>query len=154
MLQSPTLDDHRPLILIAEGDDDFRELLALLVHSWEFRAVAVADGREAAAVLDRTRPDLLITELAVRGVNGLELCRLIRAEHRLRTVPALIISVHSSPDDIEAGYRAGADGYLVKPVSVHELQGTLRDLIEDRHEAGGGLGTGDEGTLPRCHHRW
>jgi DNA-binding response OmpR family regulator len=119
-------------VLIADDDATTRALFSAFVRSMGYAVTAVADGREAWSVFEATEPQLLIIDWTMRGLNGLELCRRVRA----RVGDQSLVMVVSAPDGTECIHEAlaaGADDYLLKPVSREQFHG--RVMIAERRLA-------------------
>ncbi len=118
--------DHRS-ILVVEDDVDIADLVALHLRDAGYAVTTVRDGK---AGLDRAvthRFDLLILDLALPGLNGLEVCRRLRA--RAHALPILMLTARSDELDRVLGLELGADDYLTKPFSVRELVARVRALL-------------------------
>jgi two-component system cell cycle response regulator len=114
-------------ILIAEDDPIFRRLLQSRLQSWGYRVIAAEDGTRAWELLQQANtPDLLILDWLMPGVNGIELCRRIRAKQRDRYQYILLLSGKDEKQDVVDGLEAGADDYLTKPFDLGELRARLR----------------------------
>jgi two-component system, cell cycle response regulator len=114
-------------ILVAEDDPVFRRLLQSRLQSWGYRVIAAEDGTRAWEHLQQPNaPDLLILDWLMPGVDGIELCRRIRATQRDRYQYILLVSGKDEKRDIVAGLEAGADDYLTKPFDIGELRARLR----------------------------
>jgi two-component system response regulator MprA len=114
-------------ILLAEDDRATREALvrALELEGWEVRAVP--DGAAALAEFDRDRPDLLVLDLMMPNVDGLAVCKQLRA--RKVDAPILMVTARTEVSDRVAGLDAGADDYLPKPFALDELLARVRALL-------------------------
>jgi DNA-binding response OmpR family regulator len=114
-------------ILLAEDDRAAREALEALLRSWGYDLVSVADGLAAwEALRDTDPPQLALLDWMMPGLEGVEVCRRAR-EHFTRRPPYLIlITARAGEDDLIAGLEGGADEYIVKPVSPHELRARLK----------------------------
>lgn len=109
-------------ILIVEDHADIRRLIRLTL---EFEDCEIHEAPDAPAGWDLARamqPDLVLLDVMMPGaINGLDLCRAIKADPKLRRVPVIVLSARGSSADREAGLQAGADAYLVKPFSPMQL---------------------------------
>jgi DNA-binding response OmpR family regulator len=109
-------------ILIVEDHADIRRLIRMTL---EFENCEIFEAADAADGWDRVReiqPDLVLLDVMMPGaLSGLDLCRAIKADPKLRLVPVLMLSARGSSTDREAGLAAGADAYLVKPFSPMQL---------------------------------
>jgi DNA-binding response OmpR family regulator len=108
-----------PTILVAEDQADIRELLVMNLRNASYQVTAVADGVAALASQNEAASDLLILDLMMPGMDGLEVCKALRA--RGRSAPILMLTAKSTELDRVLGLELGADDYLTKPFSLAEL---------------------------------
>ncbi len=109
--------------------DDEPTLLATLAENLGedgFRVVTAADGREALVRFRADRPDLVVLDLMLPELSGLEVCRIIRQES---SVPVLMLTARTGELDTVVGLEVGADDYVTKPFSLRELQARIRALL-------------------------
>ncbi|AIR99815.1 response regulator transcription factor [Streptomyces glaucescens] len=116
-----------PTVLLAEDDRAIRHALERALTLEGYRVTAVADGVEALAQAHRTPPDVLVLDVMMPGIDGLQVCRVLRAEGD-RT-PILMLTALVETADRIAGLDAGADDYVVKPFDVEEVFARLRALL-------------------------
>jgi len=110
-------------ILIAEDSATMRALIVSTIAALgKFTIVEAANGFEALRLLPREKVDLVITDINMPDINGLELVSFIKNNPHYRTTPLLIISTEGSDRDREKGLSLGADAYLVKPFEPRQLQ--------------------------------
>ncbi len=114
-------------VLLAEDDRAIRNARERALTLEGYRVTAVADGVEALAQAHRSRPDVLVLDVMMPGIDGLQVCRVLRAEGD-RT-PVLILTALVETADRIAGLDAGADDYVVKPFDVEEVFARLRALL-------------------------
>ena len=135
-------------MLLAEDDRAIRHALERALTLEGYEVTAVADGVEALAHAHRTSPDVLLLDVMMPGIDGLQVCRVLRAEGD-RT-PILMLTALVETADRIAGLDAGADDYVVKPFDVEEVFARLRALLRRTLPVttgtgpgtGGGTGTG------------
>jgi two-component system chemotaxis response regulator CheY len=96
----------------------------------DYETVEAGNGFEALRILPREKVDLIITDINMPDINGLELISFIRNNENYRNTPLIIISTESSERDREKGMSLGANAYLVKPFAPDQLQQLLRDYLE------------------------
>ena len=113
-------------VLLAEDDRAIRNALERALALEGYRVTAVADGVEALAQVHRSRPDVLVLDVMMPGIDGLQVCRVLRAEGD-RT-PVLMLTALVETADRIAGLDAGADDYVVKPFAYEEVSARLRAL--------------------------
>ncbi|MEU0334015.1 response regulator transcription factor [Streptomyces sp. NPDC006193] len=132
-----------PNVLLAEDDRAIRHALERALTLEGYEVTAVADGVEALAQAHRNPPDVLVLDVMMPGIDGLQVCRVLRAEGD-RT-PILMLTALVETADRIAGLDAGADDYVVKPFDVEEVFARLRALLR-RTSPGPAGGAGAEGT--------
>lgn len=108
----------RPLLLI-EDNEDISRMIALNLEAEGFAVTRAMDGETGLAELDRARPELVVLDLMLPGIDGLQVCRSLRA--RPEYVPIIILSAKSTESHRVLGLELGADDYLTKPFSMPEL---------------------------------
>ena len=113
-------------ILIVDDEPTLRETLAEVLDADGFRVVTAADGREALARFREHRPDLVILDLMLPELSGIEVCRIIRQES---AIPILMLTAKSLELDKVLGLELGADDYVTKPFSLRELLARVRALL-------------------------
>jgi len=113
-------------ILVVDDEPTIREALVDALEADGFRVVAAADGREALARFRGERPDLVLLDLMLPELSGIEVCRIIRAES---AVPIVMLTAKDSEVDKVVGLELGADDYVTKPFSVRELSARIRALF-------------------------
>ncbi|MEV6701137.1 response regulator transcription factor [Streptomyces sp. NPDC051453] len=131
-------------MLLAEDDRAIRHALERALTLEGYEVTAVADGVEAIAQAHRSAPDILVLDVMMPGIDGLQVCRVLRAEGD-RTPILMLTALVETPDRI-AGLDAGADDYVVKPFDVDEVFARLRALL--RRTDGATSGDGHDATPP------
>ncbi len=116
-----------PSILVAEDQADIRELLVMNLRNARYEVQAVADGVAALESQNEQASDLLILDLMMPGMDGLEVCKALRA--RGRNTPILMLTAKSTELDRVLGLELGADDYLTKPFSLAELLARVKALL-------------------------
>jgi DNA-binding response OmpR family regulator len=116
-------------VLIVEDDADIAALIAHYLAKSGYSADTVSDGGRAVARARETVPDLVILDLMLPGLNGLEVCRELRAEPRTAAVPIIMLTARGEESERILGLDVGADDYVVKPFSPNELMARVRALL-------------------------
>ncbi|MFI0895486.1 response regulator [Streptomyces sp. NPDC020983] len=132
-------------LLVIEDDGAVREGLRLALRRQGHEVAAVATGEEGLAQLRARRPDVVVLDLMLPGMPGLEVCRRIRADDD--QVPIIMATARGDDVDIVVGLEAGADDYVVKPVQARVLDARIRAVL--RRVTGGASGAGGAGPVPR-----
>lgn len=125
--------ESRPLILLA---DDHPDLLAYLSHCFSdhYDLQTANDGREALQLAERLLPDLLICDLMMPGMSGLEVCSAMKSNELCCHIPIVLLTSRADDESVLAGFSAGADAYLTKPFSREQLLLQVRNLLETRRK--------------------
>jgi len=118
-----TAADH---ILVVDDDPEIRRLLTRYLEKNGYRVTAVAEGGGMRMTLERTRVDLIVLDLMLPGVDGLELCRDLRAHSK---VPVIMLTARGDEMDRVLGLEMGADDYLAKPFSARELLARIKVVL-------------------------
>ena len=118
---------HR--ILVVEDDRDIAELVSRYLTRAGFSVEIAGSGTEALSVLGAAPPDLMILDLMLPHVNGLEVCRLARANPRTAAIPIIMLTARAEPTERITGLDIGADDYIGKPFSPGEVVARVRALL-------------------------
>jgi two-component system alkaline phosphatase synthesis response regulator PhoP len=116
-------------VLVVEDEADIRELIKFNLEREGYAVEEAADGAQALAQIARRQPDVVILDLMLPGMPGLEVCRQIRARRETAHLPVLIVTAKGTEVDKVLGLEMGADDYVVKPFSPRELLARVRALL-------------------------
>ena len=116
-------------VLIVEDERDIRDLLILHLQRDGFEVTSAGSGEEALAQVRQSPPDLLVLDLMLPAMSGLEVCRRLRQEPATATLPILMLTAKADEVDRVVGLELGADDYVVKPFSPKELLARVRAVL-------------------------
>ena len=116
-------------VLVVEDDADIAQLLVHYLDKAGFSTEVVTNGRDALAVIAARPPDLLVLDLMLPQVDGLEVCRLTRSNEATAAIPIIMLTARAEESDRIVGLELGADDYLAKPFSPNELVARVRALL-------------------------
>jgi DNA-binding response OmpR family regulator len=116
-------------ILVAEDDPDIANLLAHYLRKAGFEADIVNTGRDVVPRLRKAPPDLLLLDLMLPGVDGLEVCRAVRSDENTASIPIIMVTAKGEETDRIVGLELGADDYITKPFSPGEVVARVRALL-------------------------
>jgi two-component system, OmpR family, alkaline phosphatase synthesis response regulator PhoP len=128
-------------ILVAEDDRDIADLIAHYLHKQGWEAHLVSAGDEALAYTKRQPVDLIILDLMLPGLSGLEVCRALRGDKSTEAIPIIMVTARTDERDRILGLDIGADDYLAKPFSPNELVARVRALMRRSKRADGSPAT-------------
>jgi two-component system phosphate regulon response regulator PhoB len=130
-------------ILVVEDEEDLLELVRFNLAREGYQVQGLARGEEALRAVRAQPPDLLLLDLMLPGMDGLELCRLLRADAATRALPIVMLTAKGEESDVVAGLELGADDYITKPFSPRVLLARVRAVLRRRVDgspaAGGAL---------------
>ncbi len=118
----------RPNILVIDDDVVNLNILSNLLVLENYNVVTAVSGRDALAILDTREWDLIVTDIMMPHMSGYEVSRIIRERFSVSELPILHLTARSRPEDIDAGFRSGANDYVTKPVDAMELKSRVRAL--------------------------
>jgi two-component system, OmpR family, alkaline phosphatase synthesis response regulator PhoP len=116
-------------ILLIEDEEDIASLIKLQAELAGFKVHVEADGLNGFMAVERERPDLIILDIMLPGLNGLDVCRKIRNNPDYNNIPIIIISAKSEELDVVLGLELGADDYVAKPFSLKVLFSRIKAVL-------------------------
>lgn len=117
-------------ILVVEDSSMTRSLIVTSLEDLgDFTVVEAANGFQALRKLPEIVPDLVITDINMPDINGLEVVRFVKHSEQFRHIPVIIVTTEGRDVDRERGLKLGADRYVIKPFDPEELQGFVRELL-------------------------
>ena len=115
-------------ILVVEDDAVVRELIEFKLSGAGHQILLEADGEAGLSTAKTARPDLVILDWMMPKLTGLEVCEAIRADESIAGIPVLLLTARAQESDVEKGFAAGANDYLLKPFSPRELLSRVETL--------------------------
>jgi len=121
-------------VLIVEDELEIAELIQFHVEREGFAARVIRSGRLALDLIRRQKPDLVVLDLMLPDLGGLDVCRKLKQSEDTRTIPIVIVSAKGEEADIVSGIELGADDYVTKPFSPKVLMARLKNILRRREE--------------------
>lgn len=121
----------RSTVLIVEDNEDLQSYVYETLAA-DYNVLTAANGKEALAILERSHPDIILSDVMMPGIDGLELLRRVKAHPNWKLIPFILLTARVSRDERLAGLDEGADDYLTKPFDAVELQTRLRAALRTR----------------------
>lgn len=116
-------------VMVIDDEKDLVELVRYNLEKEQFHAITAFDGASAVEIAMRHRPDLIILDLMMPGMTGLEVCRVLRGDEKTRDIPIIMLTARTSETDRVVGLEMGADDYVTKPFSPRELVARVRAVL-------------------------
>ncbi|MFK4100129.1 response regulator transcription factor [Streptomyces sp. NPDC019531] len=116
-------------VLIADDDSDIRDLVAFKLTQSGHEVTVVEDGMAALKAAREQPVDLALLDIRMPGMSGLDVCRELRSAPETATLPVIMITARSQEGDVEVGFAAGADDYIIKPFSPRELSSRVTAVL-------------------------
>jgi DNA-binding response OmpR family regulator len=129
MSNSKTENTTERRIVLAEDDAIVRRLISHVLQKEGFEVLAASDGEEALKLISSRRPDAIILDAMMPGVDGLEVLHSLRRGEETKDIPVMILSGRSLERDVVTGFDFGANDYLVKPFKPNELVVRLKRML-------------------------
>ncbi len=118
------------LVLVVEDDPDLLELMTRVLEKEGCEVMIANDGREGLVLASgRPRPDLIISDIMMPDMDGLEMVRALREDANTKRMPVIFLTSKSTPQDLVAGIQAGARAYLTKPFKMQDLLAKVRSIL-------------------------
>jgi len=119
----------RKRILVVDDEIYIVHILEFTLTMEGYEVLTAADGEEALEKIEHERPDLIVLDIMMPKMDGYEVCRKIRENEEVRSLPVILLSAKGRPIDRETGLEVGADDYIVKPFSPRRLLEKIKDLL-------------------------
>jgi len=116
-------------ILIVDDECSTREMIRSLLKLHGYNTIEAADSTEAINKATELIPDLILLDLYIPTIDGLEVCRILKKHKRTMSIPVIILTVRSNEIDRIVGYKAGADDYMTKPFQIGELTARIKTVL-------------------------
>ena len=122
-------------VLIVEDNDKNMKLARDVLQAKGYRTLEAASGEEGVRLAREKLPDLVLMDIQLPGINGIEAFRQLRADSRTKGIPVVALTASVTPTDRGAITAAGFDAFLGKPINLKEFVATVQRLVESRHKA-------------------
>ena len=144
----------KPKIVVIEDEVDILEVINYNLSKEGFDVCSALDGEEGLALIKKEVPDLVLLDLMLPGLDGIEICRKLKTDYSTRSIPIIMVTAKGEESDIVLGLGMGADDYMVKPFRPRELMARIRSVLRrgDFIEEGEGLVSIDELVIDITRH--
>ena len=122
-------------VMIIEDEPDAAELFAEMMRVNGFRVIKMFSSAPAIPIISQEKPDVILLDIMMPDISGLEVLRYMRREPDLAMIPVIVVSAKSMPGDIKTGLEAGASLYLTKPVGFQDLKQAVEKVLSEHPSA-------------------
>ena len=119
----------KPKIVVIEDEVDILEVINYNLSKEGFDVCSALDGEEGLALIKKEVPDLVLLDLMLPGLDGIEICRKLKTDYSTRSIPIIMVTAKGEESDIVLGLGMGADDYMVKPFRPRELMARIRSVL-------------------------
>ena len=131
------MESKKRSILVVEDEPGLADLLDYILKEEGYHVRLASSAETAMALIRQEPPDMILLDLILPGVDGMEICRRVRANQATAEVPIIIITAKSDARDRQKALDAGADDYMLKPADTAELKSRIASLLKSRASGGG-----------------
>jgi len=125
--------ENRPKIMIVDDDPTNIEIVTeILEDSYEIKSVF--SGEEALEVIYSFKPDIVLLDIMMPGIDGYEVCKIIRADERIKDITILLVSAKAMAKEMKKGFEVGADDYITKPFEHDDLELQIAKHVKNRNQ--------------------
>jgi DNA-binding response OmpR family regulator len=121
----------KPKVLVIDDEDAIREMVELTLSMRGMEVSGAPDGLRGLIAADKSRPDVIVMDVMMPGLNGFETVRKLRADVKLRDIPVIMLTAESSEDSQWEGWTAGVDSYVTKPLDADLLVTEIHRVLND-----------------------
>ena len=120
-----------PTVLVVDDEVGALTLVAIMLERTGLDILKAQNAKIALEILETNHPDLMVTDIMMPGMDGIELCRTVRANPRFKNLPIILLSARRDPESVKSGLEAGADDYLQKPVLHRTLVAKIQKALQN-----------------------
>ncbi len=143
----PVKSGQRLRIMVVDDDEELREYIKVCLSA-SYKVVALPDAETALKELSEKLPDLIVTDVRMEGIDGIDLLRRIKSNMATHHIPVILFSSAAGNDERVKGWKSGADGYLAKPFTIDELEGMISGILSTRSKLKGKF-SGSQDTVDK-----
>ena len=131
--EQKSADNGQPMILITEDDPELRQYIREQLQG-QYQILEAGEGQTGLKIAQEQMPDLILSDVRMPGMDGLDFCRAIKADERSNHIPVILLTALADQQNVRAGLLTGADAYLTKPFDTEELRIRVEQLIQQRQQ--------------------
>jgi len=124
--------ENQKTVIVVEDEPDAAELFAEMMRVSGYRVLKTYSSTPAIGLIAKEQPDVVILDIMMPDISGLEVLRFMRRDPKLKDIPVIVVSARSMPSDIREGLEAGATIYLTKPVGYLDLKKSVDQVLKEQ----------------------
>jgi two-component system cell cycle response regulator DivK len=119
-------------ILVVDDNQDSRELVVKVLKNRGYQMIEAADGEDALEKAAAENPDLILMDISIPKINGYEVTRRLKSQMNFKNTPIIALTAHAMKGDREKALEAGCDGYISKPINIHEIPDQIQSYLQGK----------------------
>jgi two-component system cell cycle response regulator DivK len=119
-------------ILVVDDNQDSRELVVKVLKNRGYQMIEAADGEDALEKAAAENPDLILMDISIPKINGYEVTRRLKSQVNFKNTPIIALTAHAMKGDREKALEAGCDGYISKPINIHEIPDLIKSYLQGK----------------------
>jgi two-component system cell cycle response regulator DivK len=125
-------EDFSRKILVVDDNEDGRELVVKILKNRGYQMIEAVDGEEALEKASAECPDLILLDISIPKLDGYEVTRRLKSQVKFKDIPIIALTAHAMKGDREKALEAGCDGYISKPIDIHELPDQIKSYLKNK----------------------
>lgn len=125
-------EDFSRKILVVDDNQDSRELVAKILKNRGYQMIEAVDGEEALEKASAECPDLILMDISIPKLDGYEVTRRLKSQIKFKDTPIIALTAHAMKGDREKALEAGCEGYISKPIDIHELPDQIKSYLKEK----------------------
>ena len=117
-------------ILIVEDDSAVSTMLQKLLKAYHYRTVLAEDGLDALSAVRREKPDMIVLDVMLPGMDGFKVCRMIKYDQQFKQIPVMILTSRMTPEDERLAFQCGADAFVTKATKTEVILSEIKNLLK------------------------
>ena len=125
-------EDFSKKILVVDDNEDGRELVVKILKNRGYQMIEAVDGEEALEKASAECPDLILLDISIPKLDGYEVTRRLKSQIKFKDTPIIALTAHAMKGDREKALESGCDGYISKPIDIHELPDQIKSYLKNK----------------------
>jgi two-component system OmpR family response regulator len=121
------------IILVADDEEDMRELIALALQLDGHQVILTSDGQQAYDHTVRESPDLVLVDVGMPKMTGYQVCKQLKKNRKTRNIPVVFLSAKGREAEVQAGLEAGGAAYILKPFALHDFRSQINTILQKHY---------------------